>query len=228
MLLEHYKAINFQNDKIILVTFDSVCLFLLSPFLIFKKRKIVAIVHNNLEFASNNKAHYLILYFLSLFIEFVFIAEYLKDRANKLGISGQSIDFILNNYKESNSFKTNHFKKNSVKQNNAFVHGRCYEKTILNARIDWSVYENVYCNNPNYIIPFVNWTCKYFTDLNIILKECDDFYFLNKVNFRQYSIIFEILKIPNVTILVNDILLYKYLIDIVSFSKLHVRIELLK
>jgi hypothetical protein len=142
----------------------------------------------------------------------------MKVRAGYLGIRGVCYDFETENLKNT-KFSRKEVIDSSTFSLNAFVHGRIDNfGKISNYKIQFAKYSKVYCNNSKVekkVYP-ENWVCRYFENLDEIIWNCSDFYFLNSENYRQYSILFKILSLSKSNIYVTDNLLYDYIIKIIN------------
>ncbi len=227
MLSRHYRAL-LANEFVVLISFDTISLFFLLPVILFKGKKLTAIVHNNLDLASSSKFHFINLFLLSRFVDFVFLTDYIKSHARRCGIFGRTIDFIVLD-------RDRHFKvsekvviDNKIPLKCAFVHGRVSKDEILNSNVDWVFYDTVFCNNTELKYVYSNWVCDYFDDLNGILLQCQDFYFLKEMNFRQYSILFELLEMNGIRIFIKDEMLYSYVRNLNEVYQLNIQVIWLK
>ncbi len=227
MLSQHYRAL-LANEFVVLVSFDTFILFLLLPVILFKRKKVTAIVHNNLDFASLSKFHFVTLFLLSKFVDFVFLTDYLHSHASRLGILGRTVDFIVLDRDGHFPFSKKVVINNKMPLKCAFVHGRVSKDEILNSNVDWLFYDTVFCNNIELKYVHSNWVCNYFDDLNSILLQCQDFYFLKKMNFRQYSLLFELLEINGIRIFFKDEMLYNYVQNLNEVYHLNIQVIWLK
>jgi hypothetical protein len=226
MLFNHYRAIQSIKGECVIVSFDNICLFLVLPFLLNKRRFVFAICHNNLELASASIIHRICLYIISKTVKLIFIADYLQNRGKELNLTGDCVDFESIFYSNNDYNKVDNYSCMLLSVN-AFVHGRIDLASIKSCNVDWSIYDTVYCNNENLNTPFDNWRCEYFSNLESILYSCQNFYFLQSANYRQLSLIFLVLHVPGAVIWLKDPILLNYLNRFFNNKSLKVTLKLI-
>jgi len=226
-ILNHLKSL-FVKGQVILVSFNTFYLSLFLPFIFFRRSKLTAVVHNNLDFGAVSNGHLFFLRILSNFVNFIFIADYITIRASELRIKGTTVDFLFLGFRRD--LELNLLQKSNVQFSScAFVHGRTSLQSIKSARVDWNEFNTVFCNNSKIALDlYKNWECDFFPDLDVILESCSDFFFLEVENYRQYSVFYLILKKEGIKIWITDLLFFEYACNVVKTYNLDVNVQLLE
>lgn len=208
-ICNHYKFLNKAIEGDVFLAFNNLSLFLVTFF--FKEINCSFVVHNNLDFAAQNKIHKFFYKRIAKKVNLIYLENRLEYQGRLL--SKHKFSYIISH--PIINIKSNNFKiKNQV-----FVSGRNLTSKQLKYVCEAEKICQVICNTTIDNVFSDNLKMGFIDNFDEMLSNCKKIYIIGSYQYRASGILYKALSLDSVEIIFSEKTYFKEILNLKSSER---------